>query len=91
MVLSVSNNSSLSTLLTALQETKNRAVKINNDIFAGRGFNKNLLRIQKYFNCMVSKSQIKLITSLEQKKYRAKTGLFIVEGKKGIRIFTVFF
>ncbi len=34
---------------------------------------------------MVSKSQIKLITSLEQKKYRAKTGLFIVEGKKGIK------
>ncbi|HSI71469.1 MAG TPA: RNA methyltransferase [Gillisia sp.] len=36
---------------------------------------------------MVSKSQIKLITSLEQKKYRAKTGLFIVEGKKGISEF----
>jgi RNA methyltransferase, TrmH family len=70
-----------------LQETKNRAVKINNDIFAGRGFNKNLLRIQKYFNCMVSKSQIKLISSLEQKKYRAKTALFLVEGKKGIREF----
>ena len=33
---------------------------------------------------MVSKSQIKLITSLEQKKHRSKTGLFIVEGKKGI-------
>jgi len=33
---------------------------------------------------MVSKSQIKLITSLEQKKNRTKTGLFIVEGKKGI-------
>ena len=33
---------------------------------------------------MVSKSQIKLITSLEQKKHRTKTGLFIVEGKKGI-------
>jgi TrmH family RNA methyltransferase len=34
---------------------------------------------------MVSKSQIKLITSLEQKKNRTKSGLFIVEGKKGIR------
>lgn len=33
---------------------------------------------------MVSKSQIKLITSLEQKKHRTKTGLFVVEGKKGI-------
>lgn len=34
---------------------------------------------------MVSKSQIKLITSLAQKKSRAKTGLFLVEGKKGIK------
>jgi len=31
---------------------------------------------------MVSKSQIKLITSLEQKKNRTKNGLFVVEGKK---------
>lgn len=34
---------------------------------------------------MLSKSQIKLITSLEQKKSRSKTGLFIVEGKKSIK------
>ena len=67
-----------------MQEINNTAVKINNDIFAKRGFNKTLLRIQNYFNWMVSKSQIKLITSLEQKKSRAKTGLFVVEGKKGI-------
>ncbi len=33
---------------------------------------------------MVSKSQIKLITSLVQKKYRYKSRLFIVEGKKSI-------
>ena len=33
---------------------------------------------------MVSKSQIKLITSLEQKKNRALHGLFTVEGIKGI-------
>lgn len=33
---------------------------------------------------MVSKSQIKLITSLEQKKGRSKSGLFLVEGIKGI-------
>ncbi|MFN4761496.1 TrmH family RNA methyltransferase [Gillisia sp. Q332] len=33
---------------------------------------------------MVSKSQIKLITSLEQKKARTKNRLFIVEGIKGI-------
>ncbi|SDL65030.1 RNA methyltransferase, TrmH family [Salinimicrobium catena] len=33
---------------------------------------------------MFSKSQIKLINSLAQKKYRRKHGLFTVEGKKGI-------
>ena len=33
---------------------------------------------------MFSKSQIKLIKSLSQKKYRMKNGLFTVEGKKGI-------
>ncbi|MBZ0328060.1 MAG: RNA methyltransferase [Altibacter sp.] len=33
---------------------------------------------------MVSKSQIKLITSLQQKKYRDKTGLFVAEGPKVI-------
>lgn len=33
---------------------------------------------------MVSKSQIKLITSLHQKKYRKEHKLFIVEGKKAI-------
>ena len=34
---------------------------------------------------MISKSQIKLITSLQQKKYRVKTGLFVAEGPKIIR------
>jgi len=34
---------------------------------------------------LLSKSQIKLITSLQQKKYRDKTGLFIAEGPKVIR------
>ncbi|WP_324721741.1 TrmH family RNA methyltransferase [Salinimicrobium sp. HB62] len=33
---------------------------------------------------MFSKSQIKLIKSLSQKKYRMKNGLFVIEGKKGI-------
>jgi TrmH family RNA methyltransferase len=33
---------------------------------------------------MVSKNQIKLITSLHQKKYRKQHGLFFVEGKKSI-------
>jgi len=34
---------------------------------------------------LVSKSQIKLITSLQQKKYRDKHGLFIAEGPKIIK------
>ena len=34
---------------------------------------------------MVSKSQIKLITSLGQKKYRQRNGLFVAEGIKVIR------
>ena len=33
---------------------------------------------------MFSKSQIKFIKSLSQKKFRAKNGLFLIEGKKGI-------
>lgn len=33
---------------------------------------------------MVSKSQIKLIKSLSQKKYRLKNKLFVAEGKKGV-------
>lgn len=36
---------------------------------------------------MVSKSQIKLITSLAQKKYRQQHGLFVVEGIKGVSEF----
>jgi hypothetical protein len=34
---------------------------------------------------LVSKSQIKLITSLQQKKYREKHGLFVAEGPKIIK------
>jgi len=34
---------------------------------------------------MLSKSQIKLITSLKQKKYRLQHGLFVVEGVKTIK------
>lgn len=40
---------------------------------------------QKYIFSMVSKNQIKLITSLQQKKYRAIHGLFIAEGVKVIQ------
>ena len=36
---------------------------------------------------MLSKNQIKLITSLDKKKYRNKHKLFVVEGTKSIREF----
>ena len=36
---------------------------------------------------MLTKSQIKLITSLDQKKFRSQHQLFVVEGKKGISEF----
>ena len=39
--------------------------------------------IQKYY-ILISKSQIKLITGLQQKKYRDKYGLFVAEGPKVI-------
>src|SRR5690606_8891061 len=72
------------TLFTALHADKNSPIRIINLIFANRLFKgmKNL--IQKYIISMVSKSQIKLITSLHQKKYRKEHQLFIVEGKKAI-------
>lgn len=38
-------------------------------------------QFQKYY-ILVSKSQTKLITSLQQKKYREKTGFFVAEGPK---------
>jgi TrmH family RNA methyltransferase len=40
-------------------------------------------RIQKYY-ILISKSQTKLITSLQQKKYRDQTGFFVAEGPKVI-------
>jgi len=39
------------------------------------------------YNLMLTKSQIKLISSLNQKKFRNQHGLFVVEGVKGIREF----
>ena len=36
---------------------------------------------------MVSKATIKLIKSLQQKKYRNKTNLFVVEGVKSVQEF----
>tara|TARA_R100000353_G_scaffold89061_1_gene65930 strand:+ start:10029 stop:10793 length:765 start_codon:yes stop_codon:yes gene_type:complete len=43
----------------------------------------NFIQIQKYY-ILVSKSQTKLITSLQQKKYRMQNGLFVAEGPKVI-------
>lgn len=40
-------------------------------------------QLQKYY-ILVSKSQTKLITSLQQKKYRDQTGFFVAEGPKVI-------
>ena len=48
-----------------------------------RGSKGCLSKNQKYYN-LISKGQIKLITSLQQKKYRNKEGLFIAEGAKVI-------
>ena len=42
-----------------------------------------LIQFQKYY-ILVSKSQTKLITSLQQKKYRSQSGLFVAEGPKVI-------
>tara|TARA_R110000868_G_scaffold30589_7_gene112984 strand:- start:16032 stop:16847 length:816 start_codon:yes stop_codon:yes gene_type:complete len=42
------------------------------------------LKNQKYVICMVGKSQIKFIKSLQQKKYRNEHRLFVVEGKKNV-------
>lgn len=43
----------------------------------------NFIQVQKYY-ILVSKSQTKLITSLNQKKYRDQTGFFVAEGPKVI-------
>lgn len=40
---------------------------------------------QKYIISMVSKNQIKLISSLHQKKFRQSLNLFIAEGQKVIQ------
>lgn len=34
---------------------------------------------------MVTKNQIKLVSSLQQKKYRTKHGLFVIEGQKAVQ------
>ncbi len=64
---------------------KNKLINtIISDIFVKSRFKGTILnRIQKYY-ILVSKSQTKLITSLQQKKYRTQHGLFVAEGPKVI-------
>ena len=59
-------------------------IKINNDIFVTRFFNGCKFNSKVHF-FMVSKNQIKLITSLQLKKYRLIHQLFIAEGVKVIQ------
>lgn len=55
-------------------------------IFLCKIFSKDVkYLIQKYIISMVSKNQIKLITSLQQKKYRNSEKLFFAEGVKVIQ------
>lgn len=78
----VNKNSPSSTRFTALHEKKRIIITEINDIFARWCFKSTgLFNSQKYYN-LVSKSQTKLITGLQQKKYRDKTGLFMAEGNK---------
>jgi TrmH family RNA methyltransferase len=72
------------TLFSALQAKISVVIRINAAIFV-----KIFLKCSKIFNpkvhiFMVSKNQIKLISSLQQKKYRITHKLFIAEGIKVI-------
>src|SRR6478672_4617543 len=54
-------------------------------IFLQRSFSRSLGYLsQKYIISMVSKNQIKLLTSLQQKKFRQSNRLFLAEGAKTI-------
>ena len=85
MVFPTSKSSFSSTLFNALQEVM-IIPKNNKTIFTVFFFKLDCdsLRNQKYVICMVGKSQIKLIKSLQQKKYRSQQQLFVVEGKKTV-------
>ena len=80
----VSNFFPLGTRFTVLQAANTNTVRINNDIFAARFLKGSCNLIQKYIISMVSKNQIKLISSLQQKKYREQHQLFVAEGIKCI-------
>ena len=73
------------TLFVVLQPNIIRPNKINNDIFVILLFKCCEIFNSKIHYFMVSKNQIKLITSLQHKKYRAEHRLFIAEGVKVIQ------
>ena len=75
------------TCFTALHDPKRRINPKNNDIFVRVWVKWYYLLQFKNRIILVSKSQLKLITSLQQKKYREKTGLFVAEGPKVIAEF----
>lgn len=81
----VSNNLPSGTLFTALQAQISIAIRINAVIFVEIFFNCFKIFNSKVHYFMVSKNQIKLITSLQQKKYRIANKLFFAEGVKGIQ------
>jgi TrmH family RNA methyltransferase len=80
----VSNFLPWGTRFTVLQALMTPAIRINNDIFAATFLKGSCNLIQKYIISMVSKNQIKLISSLQQKKYRVQEQLFVAEGIKCI-------
>lgn len=81
----VSSNFPSGTLFTALHAQISIAITINAVIFVEILFNCSKIFNSKVHYFMVSKNQIKLITSLQQKKYRIANKLFIAEGVKGIQ------
>ena len=73
------------TLFSALQADIIIPIRINNDIFVEIFFKCSKIFNSKVHIFMVSKNQIKLITSLQQKKYRILNQLFFAEGVKVIQ------
>lgn len=59
---------------------------MNSSIFVVCGLNASI-KIQKYIICMVSKSQIKFVRQLAQKKQRDQHHLFVAEGHKVVEEF----
>ena len=80
----VSSSFPSGTLFTALHAQINIEITINAVIFVEVFFKCSKIFNSKVHYFMVSKNQIKLISSLHQKKYRIAHQLFIAEGVKGI-------